>query len=189
MADAQQRLVEGDLARMRPDDRLQGEAHAAVVQRGDGLDVEAGLLAAGAAARLRPGHDGGIDRPRAGAGEGAFRRGEQRAAMGAELGGAGGADAQAHQRDAAAGLDRRLGDDLDEAAGGGLDLFRRAADQEDREAVAGIADEMVAPARHRAQALMHGADDLVGGLMTEIVVEPGELVDRGDENHDRPFRR
>lgn len=99
------------------------------------------------------------------------------------------ADPQPHQRDAMAGLDGRFRHDPAEAPGGRIDLVARAGGENDREAVAGVAHEMVAPPRHRAQPLMHGGDDLAGGLVAEIVVEPGQLVDRGDEDRDRPLLR
>lgn len=125
-----------------PDDRLQSEAHAAVVQGRDGLYVEAGLLGAGATSGLGPRGDGGVDRSGAcalasapSAAASAFRHGCRARARSLRRRAA----APAH---AVAGLDRGLRDHLDEAAGRLLDLLRRAADEEDGEAVAGIADEM-----------------------------------------------
>jgi hypothetical protein len=186
MAHAHQALVECRLARVRLHHRFEGDDEAAVVQRGDDLVSDTNVDAP-----LRFTLD--IRQPRHER-AGASRLGRLQRFLRAACHIVGGAGIARHvdaaDRDRHGHRSRFRRHDLVANAGEkplrrGLHVLDRAVLQDQAELVAREAAEHVTAAQPRTQADGDFADDLVGDIEAERIVDPGEMIDGDDHERER----
>ena len=185
-ADAQQALIGRDAAvRPRRDDRLEGQADAPVVERGDDLVGDPEVLPAlpvalevrhiglegAAAARLHP-----------------VQRFLCAAHHGGERGGVARRDDTAHgdaDRDRARrSHEHVVANDRQDAVGGDGHVLRLAIAHQEAELVAGEPAQQIAATHARADAPADRGDDRIGDVEAVGIVDMGEIVDGRDDEAD-----